>query len=84
MSCLQKFVGHFMSFVFCYTGSLKCTLSKHRGVVFSLMWSPTNEYIVSGSSDETAIVWDVKAEEKKQLFAFHKGSLLNLNALYHR
>jgi transducin (beta)-like 1 len=65
---------------FCYlcSGELKTTLSKHKGPIFSLKWNKKGDYLLTGSCDKTAIVWDVKAEEWKQQFEFHSGvSLLN-------
>jgi WD40 repeat protein len=56
-----------------WLGELKSTLSKHKGPIFSLKWNKRGDYILTGSCDQTAIVWDVKAEEWKQQFEFHSG-----------
>jgi len=56
-----------------WPGELKSTLSKHKGAILSLKWNKKGDYILTGSCDETAIVWDVQAEKWKQQFAFHKG-----------
>lgn len=59
----------------CYlcSGELRSTLSKHKGPIFSLKWNKKGDYLLTGSCDKTAIVWDVKAEEWKQQFEFHAG-----------
>ena len=59
----------------CYlcSGELRSTLSKHKGPIFSLKWNKKGDYLLTGSCDKTAIVWDVKAEEWKQQFEFHSG-----------
>ncbi|CAI9111350.1 OLC1v1011559C2 [Oldenlandia corymbosa var. corymbosa] len=57
-------------------GQLKATLTKHKGPIFSLKWSRKNDYILTGSCDKTAIVWDVKTEQIKQQFEFHSGFVL--------
>lgn len=59
-------------------GELKSTLSKHKGPIFSLKWNKKGDYILTGSCDETAIVWDVQAEKWKQQFEFHSGNLFTI------
>lgn len=54
-------------------GELISTLSKHKGPIFSLKWNKKGDYLLTGSCDKTAIVWDVKAEQSKQQFEFHSG-----------
>lgn len=49
------------------------TLNKHKGPIFSLKWNKKGDYLLSGSFDETAIVWDIKTGEWKQQFEFHSG-----------
>lgn len=56
-----------------WLGELKTTLSRHKGPIFSLKWNKKGDYLLTGSCDKTAIVWDVKAEEGKQQFEFHTG-----------
>lgn len=56
-----------------FTGDLRSTLSKHKGPIFSLKWNKKGDYLLTGSCDKTAIVWDVKAGEPKQQFEFHSG-----------
>lgn len=54
-------------------GELISTLNKHKGPIFSLKWNKKGDYLLSGSVDKTAIVWDIKAGEWKQQFEFHSG-----------
>jgi transducin (beta)-like 1 len=63
----------------CYLclGELRSTLSKHKGPIFSLKWNKKGDYLLTGSCDKTAIVWDAKAEEWKQQFEFHSGALFD-------
>lgn len=63
----------------CLSGELKSTLSKHKGPIFSLKWNKKGDYLLTGSCDKTAVVWDVKAAELKQHFEFHSGDLLLSN-----
>jgi len=58
-------------------GELKTTLSKHKGPIFTLKWNKKGDYLLTGSCDKTAIVWDVRAEEWKQQFEFHSGLRLH-------
>ncbi|GFY81022.1 WD-40 repeat family protein [Actinidia rufa] len=58
---------------------LKSILNKHKGPIFSLKWSKKGDYVLTGSVDKTAIVWDVKAEEWKQQFEFHSGPILDVD-----
>lgn len=57
-----------------WLGELRSTLSKHKGPIFSLKWNKKGDYLLTGSCDKTAIVWDVKSEEWKQQFEFHSGT----------
>ncbi|RVW57495.1 WD40 repeat-containing protein HOS15 [Vitis vinifera] len=63
----------------CCTGELRSTLSKHKGPIFSLKWNRKGDYLLTGSCDKTAIVWDVKTEEWKQQFEFHAGPTLDVD-----
>lgn len=57
-----------------YLGELKSSLAKHKGPIFSLKWNKKGDYLLSGSVDKTAIVWDVRTGECKQQFEFHSGT----------
>jgi len=49
------------------------TLRGHLGDVADLSWSRDNRYLVSGSVDNTAILWDVKKAVKLWMFTEHKS-----------
>lgn len=53
---------------------MKNTLIKHKGPIFSLKWNKKGDFLLSGSVDKTAIVWDTKTWECKQQFEFHSGA----------
>jgi transducin (beta)-like 1 len=57
-------------------GQLKNTLNRHKGPIFSLKWNKSGNYLLSGSVDKTAIIWDAKTGEVKQQFEFHSGVAL--------
>lgn len=54
------------------------TLNKHKGPIFSLKWNKKGDYLLSGSVDKTAIVWDLKNGDWKQQFEFHSGIRLKV------
>lgn len=49
------------------------TLRGHLDDVYDLSWSSNSMYLISGSVDNTAIVWDVKKGKNKGLLRDHKG-----------
>ncbi|XP_059166316.1 chromatin assembly factor 1 subunit B-like isoform X2 [Physella acuta] len=49
------------------------TLRGHLGDVADLCWSKDNRYLVSGSVDNSAIVWDVLKDVKVAIFNEHKS-----------
>ena len=57
-------------------GELVSTLNKHKGPIFSLKWNKKGDYLLSGSVDKTAIVWDIKTGEWRQQFEFHSGAFV--------
>lgn len=46
-------------------GKRVAALSGHRGAILSLAFSPDGKWLVSGSADKTAKVWDVKSFSPK-------------------
>nr|CAB3486497.1 unnamed protein product [Digitaria exilis] len=58
---------------------LKQTLFKHKGPIFSLKWNKKGDFLLSGSVDKTAIVWDTKTWECKQQFEFHSAPTLDVD-----
>lgn len=57
-------------------GELRSTLNKHKGPIFSLKWNKKGDFLLSGSVDKSAIVWDIKTGEWRQQFEFHSGTTL--------
>jgi len=49
------------------------TLRGHLGDVSDLSWSKNDRCLVSGSVDNTAIVWDIKKDTKLAMFTEHKS-----------
>lgn len=63
--------------VWTYRGELFTVMTQHQGPIFSIKWSK-NGWLLTGSLDETAIVWDVESGGKaKQRFAHHVGKSYN-------
>lgn len=55
-------------------GKLRNTLNKHKLPIFSLKWNKKGDYLLTGSVDRTAIIWDAKTGEVKQQFEHHTGA----------
>lgn len=49
------------------------TLRGHLEDVYDLCWSADSLALISGSVDNTAIVWDVKKGKHKAILSDHKG-----------
>ena len=60
------------------TGKLEEILEKHTGSIFSLQWNKRGDLLLTGSFDNTAILWDTGTWECKQQFAFHSGEFFQL------
>jgi len=54
-------------------------LDKHLGPVFSLKWNTKGDTLLSGSVDNTTIVWNVKSGEVQQLYKHHSGPTLDVD-----
>lgn len=52
-------------------------LSGHSGKVLDLTFSPDGNYLLSTSSDGTAILWDVKSWEKIRTLGGHEGDVVS-------
>jgi len=59
-------------------GKLKLKLDKHTEPIYSLKWCYTGEYLLTGSRDKSAIVWDTNTGLVKQQFEFHKSATLDV------
>ncbi|CAN0537533.1 unnamed protein product, partial [Ectocarpus sp. 12 AP-2014] len=57
-------------------GALQHTLEAHEGPIFSLKWNDKGNFLLSGSSDKSAIVWDVARGDVQQQFRFHEAPTL--------
>ncbi|KAJ1301467.1 hypothetical protein OPQ81_008724 [Rhizoctonia solani] len=67
--------------VWTFRGELFCVMTQHQGPIFSVKWSKTG-YLLTGSLDETAIVWDVEAGGKpKQRYCHHTDGCLDVEWL---
>ena len=61
------------------SGKLTSTLSKHKGRSSASVGTSLAGYLLSGSVDKTAIIWDASTGEVKQQFAFHKEPTLDVD-----
>jgi WD40 repeat protein len=52
------------------TGTLQHTLLGHSGSVFSVAWSPDSSHLVTGGSDGTTKVWEIGADDARELWSF--------------
>ncbi|KAG8733175.1 hypothetical protein FRC11_008177 [Ceratobasidium sp. 423] len=67
--------------VWTFRGELFCVMTQHQGPIFSVKWSKSG-YLLTGSLDETAIVWDVEAGGKaKQRYLHHVDGCLDVEWL---
>ncbi len=60
-------------------GVLQHNLEKHKGPIFSLKFNKKGDYLLSGSVDNTAIVWDVATGTVKQQFSNHTAPTLDVD-----
>ncbi|XP_074375141.1 WD40 repeat-containing protein HOS15-like [Apium graveolens] len=60
-------------------GELRSTLRKHKEDVVSIKWNRKGNYVLTGSLDTTAIVWDVKKNDLIQHFELHSGRVLDID-----
>lgn len=49
------------------------SLRGHLGDIYDLCWSPDCRFLVSGSIDNSAIVWDIQKDQKAAIFNEHKS-----------
>lgn len=63
------------------SGKLVALLNGHTGTIISLAFSPDNRYLVSGSGDKTAIIWNL--ESKASALGGSKSKILDPKLLGH-
>jgi transducin (beta)-like 1 len=60
-------------------GNLQTLLKEHTGPVFSLKWTKSGNYILSGSYDRRSIVWCAKTGTVVKSFLLHSAPILDLD-----
>ncbi|PKA58153.1 Dynein assembly factor with WDR repeat domains 1 [Apostasia shenzhenica] len=58
-------------------GKLKNILAKHEGPIFTLKWNKNCGFLLSGSLDRTAIVWNTSTWDCSQQFDFHSAGTVD-------
>lgn len=74
----------FLRFCARAAGKLKQTLDRHQGPIFALKWNKRGDLLLSGSVDKTAVVWDAKSGEAKQVYELHSGGCGKRGRVYSR
>ncbi len=54
------------------------TFARHPGIVYAVAWGPSEELLVSGSSDGRLRWWDVQSGECVQQREAHQGTVQSL------
>jgi chromatin assembly factor 1 subunit B len=65
---LRYHISFLTSFVQFHEFHLCTSLSGHPQDVYDISWSPTSEFLLSGSLDHTAIVWDLSGAQRMLIF----------------
>jgi transducin (beta)-like 1 len=60
-------------------GELKWELRRHTSPIFSVKWNKKGDFLVTGSEDETVIVWDTTTGQFRQHFKFHSGPVIDVD-----
>src|SRR5262249_60555394 len=58
------------------TGNLVDLLKGHTRTVFRLAFSPDGRWLISGSGDHTAIIWDINSRRLVYRLVGHKSSIM--------
>ncbi|KAH0788105.1 F-box-like/WD repeat-containing protein TBL1X [Histomonas meleagridis] len=62
-------------------GELKYVLNRHTQAIFTMQFSPDGNLLLTGSSDQQIIVWNVLTGEVKQIFQHHYSRVLDVDWL---
>lgn len=57
-------------------GEIKATYKGHTDEINSLAFALNNKYLVSGSSDKTAIIWNVQTGKQEKVLAGHEWKVM--------
>ena len=60
-------------------GKLLTSLKRHEGPIFSLKWNKRGDYLLSGSVDKTAIIWNAESGKPLQQFSCQEGATLDVD-----
>jgi WD40 repeat protein len=60
------------------TGELKALLKGHKAKVIALSFSPNSSLLISGSFDNTAIIWDVETAQMLHRLEGHDAEIYNV------
>ncbi|KAH0791909.1 F-box-like/WD repeat-containing protein TBL1X [Histomonas meleagridis] len=62
-------------------GELKFVLQRHTDSIFTVQFSPNDEYLATGSSDTKVIIWQVSSGEIVQTFTHHTSRVTDISWL---
>jgi len=57
------------------SGELITLLKGHQNTIKSLAFSADNNFLISGSTDQSAIIWDIEAKDKLHVLNGHTGNI---------
>ncbi|KAL8193383.1 hypothetical protein R6Q57_026518 [Mikania cordata] len=79
-SNVSRIIMLMLNWTFIYPGVLTSILSKHKSGRSSVKWNKKGDYLLTGSYDGSAVVWDVNANEWKQQFEFHSENMASASS----
>jgi WD40 repeat protein len=71
----DPFEGSVIRFYNFPTGKLVTLFKGHSNVVLSLAFSPESRYLVSGSADNNAIIWDINKQQQLHILKGHTNHI---------